>query len=194
MSKKHVYSKDTTGYGEFIYVDLLPEVRRSRQFNMNVIIALLFAVVLGFFVIYRPYRDATFELEQLNSINNDLIHELALTQEERDGYEIDLNAIAFQDDINEISKLKVNFNNLIDDVELLVEANGARIRSISYNSDRNELEVEISNTSDTKFEDLSNDLLALSWIKTCTFDNLGKPGGEIQYNAVYMIGVDYNAE
>ena len=76
MAKKHVYSKDTTGFGDFIYVDLLPDVKRSRQFNVNVIIALLYAVVVGFIFIYLPYSDAVFHYEELSGINYDLKHEL----------------------------------------------------------------------------------------------------------------------
>ena len=82
MAKRHVYSKDTHGYGDFVYVDLLPEVKRSRQFNANVIIALLYAIVLGFFLVYRPYSSAVFDLEAKYSENYDLKHELTLTQEE----------------------------------------------------------------------------------------------------------------
>jgi len=162
MPKRHVYSKDTTGYGDFVYVDLLPEVRRARQFNMNVIVALLFAVVLGFFVIYRPYRDATFEFEAVTSINNDLVKELALTQEEFDGYEIDLEAIAFEGDIEELEKFRVNFNNLVDDLELAVDMNNGRIRSIIYSANDKEFRVEVSNVSPFSFNTLNNELLNLN--------------------------------
>ncbi len=49
--KKNVYQMDASGYGDFIYVNLLPEVKRSRQFNVNVIITLLFTIVIGFVLI-----------------------------------------------------------------------------------------------------------------------------------------------
>ena len=52
MPKRHVYSKDTTGYGDFVYVDLLPEVRRARQFNMRVIVLLLITITVTFVLVY----------------------------------------------------------------------------------------------------------------------------------------------
>jgi len=194
MPKRHVYSKDTTGYGDFVYVDLLPEVRRARQFNMNVIVALLFAVVLGFFVIYRPYRDATFEFEAVTSINNDLVKELALTQEEFDGYEIDLEAIAFEGDIEELEKFRVNFNNLVDDLELAVDMNNGRIRSIIYSANDKEFRVEVSNVSPFSFNTLNNELLNLNWVDYSTYSTPTSFGDEVEYNSTYRIGVDYSVE
>jgi len=165
MPKKHVYTKDSSGFGDFVYVDLLPEIRRSRQFNMNVILALLFAVVLGFFLIYRPYSTAIFELEELNAINNDYEHELVLTQEEFDMYEIDLDAIDFADDITAANKLRVDINNLVDDVELKVDSSNGRIRSIQYYAEIERMLVEVSIVSQFSFNTLNNQLLNLPWVE-----------------------------
>ncbi len=194
MPKKHVYSKDSTGYGDFIYVDLLPEVRRSRQFNMNVILALLFAVVLGFFVIYRPYSDAIFELEEVSSINSDLKHELKLTEEEFAGYEIDLEAIEFQSDIDQANLLRLNFNNLVDDVQLIVDVNGGRIKSINYDGEDGLLRVEVAIISQFSYNTLNNQLLSLDWVDTSIYTTPTRYAEEIEYTSIFVIGVDYNAE
>ena len=194
MGKKHVYTKDTTGYGDFVYVDLLPEVRRSRQFNANVITGLLFAVILGFFLIYRPYRDATFELENVSSIKNDLIHELQLTQEEFLGYEIDLDAIAFQADKDEIDKLRINFNNLVDDIELIVDDNNGRINDIRYNAGTKEIEVTVSIVSQFSYNTLNNQLLNLFWVDYSVYSAPVTYGDEVEFTSVIVMGVDYNAE
>ena len=37
MASKHIYAKSISGVSDFVYVDLLPDVKRSRQFNVNVI-------------------------------------------------------------------------------------------------------------------------------------------------------------
>jgi hypothetical protein len=194
MAKKYVYSKDTTGYGDFIYVDLLPDVRRSRQFNVNVIIALLYAVIIGFFFIYRPYSAAVFQYEELSGINYDLNHELDLTQEEFDGYEIDLDALAFEEDIISIEQLRVNYNNLVDDVKLIVDLNNGRIKNITYNSDTKELQIEVSIISQFSYNTLNNQLLNLSWVSSSEYTSPQRFTDEVEYVSTFVIGVDYNVE
>lgn len=194
MAKKHVFAKDAAGFGDFIYVDLLPEVKRSRQFNMNVIIALLFAITIGFFLIYRPYRDATFQIEELTSLNNDLNHELVLTNEEFNGYEIDLDAIHFQDDIDRISKLRINFNNLIDDVALAVDDNNGHIRTIEYDGVADVIIVRIAIVSQFNYNTLNNQLLNLPWVENCSYSTPTRPGDSVEYISTFTIEVNYNAE
>jgi hypothetical protein len=194
MAKKYVYSKDTSGFGDFVYVDLLPDVRRSRQFNMNVIIALLFAVILGFFFIYRPYSASVFELEDLNSLNYDLKHEMTLTTEEFVGYEIDLDAIAFEEDIQQAENLRINFNNLVDWVDIVVNLNQGRITSISYFAETGELRVNVSIVSQFNYNSLNNQLLNLDWVKTSTYTVPTRYGEEIEYSSTFVIGVDYNVK
>lgn len=192
--KKHVYSKDVNGYGDFIYVDLLPEVRRSRQFNVNVISTLLFAVILMFFFIYRPYSAAIFELEELSGINNDLLHELTLTQEEFRGYEIDLEVISFNEDIDEMNKLRVNFNNLMDDIELIVDSNGGRVKHVFYNAETEHLEIRVSIVSQFSYSNINNQLLNLNWVEGSYYTTPIRVSDEVEYTATFVIGVDYNVE
>ena len=66
MANKHIYAKSASGISDFVYVDLLPEVKRSRQFNMNVIGALFLGVFLSYVLIYMPFRAATEQYETLN--------------------------------------------------------------------------------------------------------------------------------
>ncbi len=192
--KRHVYSKDQTGFGDFIYVDLLPEVKRARQFNVNVVVALLFAVILGFFLIYRPYRDATFELEEVTSRNNDLKHELTLTEEEFEGYEIDLSAIRFEEDIEAMRDLSVNFNNLIDDVHLIVDDNNGRIRNIAYDAVEQTMIIEISIVSQFSYNSLNNQLLNLSWVQASAYSTPTRPGGDVEYTSRFEIEVNFDVE
>lgn len=194
MSKKHVYSKDTSGFGDFVYVDLLLEVRRSRQFNINVILALLFAIVLGFFFIYRPYSAAIFDLEELNAINNDYEHELVLTQEEFTVYEIDLDAIGFEEDINEANQLRVDINNLVDDVLLKSTLNKGEIQSVRYNAETKQMLIEISIISQFSFDTLNDELLNLSWVEDVEHSAPTRYSNDVAYTSIFVIGVDYNVE
>lgn len=190
MAKKHVYSKDTHGYGDFVYVDLLPEVKRSRQFNVNVIIALLYAIVLGFFLIYRPYSASIFELEGKNSENYDLQHELALTQEEFAGYEIDVDAITFEQDIETANQLRIDFNNLLDDLELRIDQNDGTFESIKYDAEASIITLTVSFNDQYRYNTLNTDILGISWVLSSNY--LIPSDGTNIYT--YEIGVDYNVE
>jgi hypothetical protein len=194
MAKRHVYSKDSSGFGDFVYVDLLPEVKRSRQFNMNVILALLFAVVLGFFLIYRPYSARVFEIEELTSENFDLRHELTLTNEEFAGYGIDLDAITFIEDIENAELLRINFNNLIDDIELKVNLNNGRIRSIAYNAETSEIQVQVSIISQFSFNTLNTQILNEDWVFDSTYTTPTRLSDDVEYTSTFVIGVDYHVE
>jgi len=190
MAKKHVYSKDTHGFGDFVYVDLLPELKRSRQFNVNVIIALLYAIVLGFFLVYRPYSAAIFELEDKNSDNYDLQHELLLTQEEFEGYEIDVSAITFEQDIVSANQLRIDFNNLLDDLELRIDQNDGQFESISYDAESAMILLTVGFNDQYRYNTLNTDILGINWVATSNY--LIPTDGSNVYT--YEIGVDYNVE
>jgi hypothetical protein len=193
MAKRHVYSKDITGLGDFIYVDLLPDVKRARQFNVNVVAALLFAIVLAFFLIYQPYRDNTFELEELSSINNDLKHEKDLTQEEFNGYEIDLAAIAFERDIDRFQLLRVDFNNLMDDVELIVDDNSGRLRKVTYDETTDTITFEVLLISQFNYNKINNELLVLDWVASSEIGPRTQLDG-VEYIATFTVEVEYHVE
>lgn len=194
MAKKYVYSKDTTGYGDFVYVDLLPEVRRARQFNMRIIILLLITVTVTFVLIYLPYSSATFELEDVNSENNDLVHELELTQEEFDGYEIDLDAIKFQEDIDGMTLSRTDINILYDSIQIYVDVNGGRIDDVSFSLNDEALVVTVSMVNNYRFSTLNKQILDLPWVLNSSYSDPAKYGGEIEYKAQFTIGVSYDAE
>ncbi|QMS85924.1 hypothetical protein [Candidatus Xianfuyuplasma coldseepsis] len=194
MAKRHVYSKDASGYGEFIYVDLLPEIRRARQFNVNVVAALLFAIILGFFLIYQPYRDGTFLLEELTSENNDAKHAYLLTQEEFYGYEIDIDAINFENDIETISKLRVDLNNNIDTIQLIVDDNNGRLQSVSYDALNDELVVKIGHIDEFRFSSINNQILNIPWVADSTFKTAPPLGDSLLNIGTYTIEVNYDVE
>ena len=193
MAGKHIYSKSFEGVSDFIYVDLLPDVRRSRQFNVNVIAALFLGVALSFILIYMPYRTLTEEFEELNSLNNDLNHELILTNEEFVGHEINLDNIIFEEKINNVEDLRVNFNNYLDDVELLADLNSGNITTISYTAENSELEVTIITSSQFVYSIINNDFLELDWVTYSKYTNPTTYSG-ILYTSTYKLGVDTNVE
>lgn len=194
MPKKHVYTKDLTGFGDFVYVDLLPEVRRARQFNMRIIIALLVSVALTFVLVYLPYSSGTFELEDVNSDNNDLQHELMLTQEEFDGYEIDEDAIQFREDIDAIIKTKTDFNNLYDFLEIYVDLNDGRIDDVYFDLGSQEIVFTVSMVNPYRYDILNTQMLNLSWVSSSSYTGPNQYGDDIEYVGVYTIEVNLDAE
>ena len=199
MAKKVVYSKGFDGISDFVYVDLLPEVKRARQFNMNVIIALTFAVVLSFVLIYMPFRNATEDFEELNGLNNDLKHELLLTNEELVGYEINLDTITFEQQIDMLIIYKVDINTLLGEIQSLVNVknvtNYTVITHIEYDSTLNTFEIVIESTLKDNFTKLNNDFLGMDWVSSSSFPPPPEelPGGNL-YRSTFTIGVDLDAE
>ena len=199
MSKKIVYSKGFDGVSDFVYVDLLPDVKRSRQFNMNVIIALTFAVVLSFVLIYMPFRTATEDFETLNGTNNDLKHELLLTNEELIGYEINLETITFEQQIEMLVVYRIDFNMLLGELRSLVEAknvsNYTVITHIEYDSTLGSFQLVVESTLKDNFLKLNNDFFGLTWVSNSTYISPPEAlfGGTL-HRSTFTIGVDLDAE
>ena len=198
MAKKIVYSKGFDGISDFVYVDLLPDVKRSRQFNMNVIITLTFAVVLSFVLIYMPFRAATEDFEELNGLNNDLKHELLLTNEELVGYEINLETISFEQRIDILKVYKVDFNNLLDDLEILIDLKNINysttLTEIRYDATSNRFEITVESTSNDIFNHLNNDFLNLNWVALSSYSQPEQLTNAVLWRSTFTIGVDRDAE
>ena len=197
MAKDFVYEKGVNSVGDFIYVDLLPQTRRARQFNSNVILALLFALVLLFLLVFWPYRNLTTEFEGLNDLNNDLKHELVLTQEEFDGYQIDLSLVEYETKINELTDYRVDFNYYLDDVELQVTSSliNGRITFISYSAEREELEVTVVLTEKINFDILDTMFEGLDWVVSSTAPaNAQRLGDSVEWEKTFVLEVDLDVE
>ena len=191
---KHVYAKSEHGIGDFVYVDLLPEVRRPRQFNVNVILSLFFAVLVVYILIFVPVSSKTTTLEELNSWNNDLAHEYTLIEEEFFGYEIDLEVIDFEAEIENLVDLRVDFNNLLDDVELEVNDVSGDISFISYSAEQSQLRVTVQLTNFYSYNTLDQEFLNLGWVVSSDYTEPEKNGSEVQYSATFTLEVDPNVE
>lgn len=194
MAKRHVYMKDNDGNNDFVYVDLLPEVKRSRQFNANVIVELTLAVVLSFVFIYVPYSRARVEFEESNGLNNDLKHELSLTNEEYKGYEIDLDALDFQSKIDLIKDSKTNFNSYQDDLEIVVDVYDGTLSQITYNAELQTIQISIQMTSMLMFDTLNNSILDISWVNTSTYVAPKLLSNAVMYESTFTIGVEADVE
>jgi hypothetical protein len=197
MSKRYVYEKSEHGIGDFVYVDLLPQVRRARQFNANVIYALLFALILSYVLVFIPFRAATSEFESLNGINNDLHHELLLTQEEFAGYEINLDLITFEENIDGLANYRVDFNDLLDDVEIEVGnlIDDAKITFISYSAENQQLRVTVALKYSVNFDLLDTAFEGLPWVLSSEAPvNYEILGSSVLKVKTYTLEVNPNAQ
>ena len=197
MAKDFVYEKGVNSVGDFIYVDLLPQTRRGRQFNSNVILALLFALVLLFLLVFWPYRNLTNEFEALNDTNNDLKNEYALTQEEFEGYQIDLELVAYEARINGLTSYRVDFNNLLDDVNLQVTSDiiDGQIIHISYSAEREELEVTVVLTEIINYNILDSMFEDLDWVaNSYTTGNPQRIGDTVVWQQTFILEVAQDVE
>jgi len=192
--KKNVYVKGQYGVSDFIYVDLLPEVKRIRQFNGQVIVVLLMFVILSFVFIFLPYNSLVMEFEETNGLNEDLKHELALTQEEYIGYEIDTTTVAFSNDISDLEGFSVDYPGVLGDITLMIMQYGASLVDFSYNLESEEIVVTVSMATFYQFEELNSQLHNISWVTNSTYTSPQRIGNEIVYHSTFTLGVDFNVE
>ena len=187
MAKKYVYQKSERGVSDFVYVDLLPEVKRARQFNMNVIIAGTIAVVATYFFIFVPFRMATNEYEEVNGHYNDLQHRLDLKEEERMLHEINLDIINFEQDINQLHGLNVDLNNYLDEINIAADFRGGEVIEVIYNVEQETLLVRVIMINDQYFPILRNDFLAFDWVYQVSSSK------KEDYGSIYQV-VQYTLE
>ena len=141
-----------------------------------------------------PFRTATNQFEALNSENNDLRHELELTREEFEGFNINLENIAFEEEINNLESHKVDFNNYLDDVELLVNLSDGRIISTVYTANNSQLEITVVISSSFAYSILNNNFLELPWVNVSSYSNPSLAGDSVLYSSTFSLGVDIDAE
>ncbi len=173
MAKRYVYQKSAAGVSDFVYVDLLPEVKRARQFNMNVIIVGTLAVIATWVFVFIPYRTQTEIFEEKNGVLNDLTHRLTLKLEEQELHEIDLGIIQFEEEIDALLNLQVDFRVMKNQVDNVIEStdNEAYVRDISYSAIDNTLLVKVATKYDFYDTTFLDDFEDLDWTGTVTLDS-----------------------
>ena len=200
MADRKVYSKSSTSRSDFVYVNLLPDVKRARQFNVNILLIVFFTVLLTGIIVFIPYRNRTEELSTLNGNNSDLGYALILANEELRGYEINLNTINFYNRLTEVSNLTVDVNSYISEVQAEINTilqsplvNG-EVTSFNYDLENNTLEVVVRFSSISTFTTLNNRFNDLDWVITSTNTEPVQSGVLVLYESTYSLEVDYNAE
>ncbi len=192
--KKNVYIKGQFGVSDFIYVDLLPEVKRMRQFNGQVIVVLLLFVVLAFVFIFLPYNNLVMDFEESNGLNRDLKHEYALTQEEYAGYEIDTSTIGFAQDIEDLKEFMLDYPGVLGDITLVIMQYNADLVDFSFYLADERIAVTVSMATFYQFEEMNSQLRRVSWVTSSSYTAPQRVGNEIVYNSTFTLGVDFFVE
>ena len=101
---------------DFIEIDLLPNVRRPRVFNANVLLVVLLIVVLSFLLIYLPFASRQSVLNENLEEYNDFNYRLELVNQEISGYGIEAERLRYLGVIADIEDLNGDF---FDQIEVL---------------------------------------------------------------------------
>ena len=193
MANRKYQSKYTQESNEFIHVDLLPNVRRPRQFNVNVLYVVLIAVILSWLIIYLPLSSRQERLNEALTLNNNLQNQLLLVNEELIGYNIQQHRIEFANAIENAEALQIGFAEYLVLFEEDVTGYGGSIVFVRYDAVGGRFIVEVILNTLDDFQELAWDFEEYTFVTDATFTSpLLTPGG--RRRAEFILEVDFDAE
>ncbi len=195
MPNRHYQGKERDTQ-EFIYVDLLPDMKRPRQFNVNIILIVLIAVGLSWLIIYMPLNTRQDELDEVLEAQNDLQSQYELTEQIIASYRLDADRIDFMRDIEAIDELQSHYydhKQILDDTIRTVHSDG-RILRFSYNSFQETYTLQVSYVREEEFEVLEEYLYDLDFVESASYDSVRVPEGPANVQARVIVEVDPDAE
>ena len=193
MANRKYQSRYTAESNEFIHVDLLPNVKRPRQFNVNVLFVVLIAVILSWLIIYIPLSSRQERLNEVLATNNNLQNQLLLVNEELVGYNIQQNRINFNNAINQAEDLQIGFSTYLDMFDADVSQYGGDIVFVRYDAVGERFVIEVVLNTLDDFQELEWDLEEYAFVINAEFTTpLLTPGG--RRRAEFILEVDFDAE
>ncbi|MFW5864889.1 MAG: hypothetical protein ACOCUE_02395 [Candidatus Izemoplasmataceae bacterium] len=193
MANRKFQSKGQQTTNEFILVDLLPDVRRPRQFNVNILLIVLFAVILSWIFIYFPLSNRQETLNNVLEENNDLQYELLLVNEELTGYNIQMNRVNFLDTVNTVSMHQINYQTYYDELEALVNNYGGDVWFVRYSAVNSRFELMVELNTQIEFRSLNWDYGDLPYVDESSYTALQQTSN-FTYTAIFTIEVNIDAE
>ncbi len=180
---------------EFITVDLLPDVRRPRQFNVNVILIVLVAVFFTWLLIYWPLTARQNDLDKALELNNDLENALQHLSEQEEAYRLDNEIITFYGHVNQIRDLQFDFHTLDQDIQAAIRSSEptAHFLFYQYNAATQVYTIRVSLMHYFIFEDVLIDLYELDYVIRATHGSIMSPEHTTRYEAAFRIEVDIDA-
>ena len=188
------YMGKERGEHEFIYVDLLPNVKRPRQFNVNILYIVLIAVAASWFLVYMPLSSRQETLDRVLEQNNDMTNQLLLLEEEVQGYRIEQSRIDFSNQIDRVGAMQTSYLDVFLPVQDIISNYNGQITQLRYDAVTEELQVVVILNTEFIFQNLNLELLEQDFIRSSSHTTPTQQAGTVRFRATYTIGVDINAE
>ncbi len=160
---------------DFIYVDLLPHMRRPRQFNVNIILIVLIAVAATWLLIYWPLSGRQEMLDDALNRNNDLQIQRDLIDEQIAVYRIDEDRITLMENIDTALEHQLEVMEYRDDLLAAIHRveSGASIKSLNVDISANTITLRVELTRNLSYENVNIEFLELPFVKNSTYDDSG---------------------
>lgn len=191
MGSRKYAGKDTRPTNEFIHIDLLPDVKRPRNLNINLLLIVLIAVVASWLIIYLPLTSRQTALDAALERSGDAQYELLLVNEQLVGLNIENERIAFYERLERAQALQTDFDALHDAVAAEIERRGV-IHYFLYDAVAGELYIQVSATSITSFDIIDFDLIELPMVIRSQYTVTHHEGTRV--HAEFVVEVDLDVE
>ncbi len=181
---------------DFIQIDLLPEVKRPRNFNVNILLLVLIAVVASWLVIYLPLTERQETLDRTLETRSDLRFERDLLREEIVGFNIEQNRLDLQEKVLRAEALGVDFFYYYDWFEdIIVTRDTIEIDLVDFDAVSGVFYIDVLAPSSSSFrniefllvEELGDVLISIQ------YDVATLPVGNRSF-ATFILEVDFDAE
>ncbi len=194
MPNRKFQGREESG-DDFIYVDLLPDVKRPRQFNVNIILVVLVAVFLSWLLIYWPLSGRQEELDAALEQNNDLTHQREQVNDEIEGYRIDPDLVNFMEDIEGVEALKKDYYPPLEDFSNAIEfiESSGEIYRVQYNAVNDTYTLTVLMAQQLSFNNVRIEMLEIDYVESAEFEQVFSPSGTSRYQGTFTIEVSDDA-
>ena len=185
MPNRRYEGKDSE-QSEFVYVDLLPNIRRPRQFNVNIILIVLFAVFFTWLLIYWPLNNRQAEYDKALETLNDLETQQTFIDEQIETYRIDRSRINLLNSIEDARHHQIYVMHHIGDIETEIAYVDptASIEVIQFDLSDNEILLRIPLQRTVDYGGLNRRFNDLPFVVRATYT---------QNNDAFILEVEFDA-
>ncbi len=150
-NRKFQSSTPQQARNEFINIDLLPDVKRPRQFNVNLILVVLIGVVFTWLIIYLPLTGRQSRLDAALETNNELQYQLILVNEEISGYNIEQHRIDYANQIETLETLGIDFDRYMETLMPAILNNNTDITFVQFDADTMRFTFRVRSSNQINF-------------------------------------------
>lgn len=193
MANRKYQGRSVSGTNDFIHIDLLPDVKRPRQFNVNILLLVLIAVFASWLIIYLPLTTRQERLDNALEERSDLQYELLLVNEERVGYNIEQERVTFLSYIENANSLKIEFMDYHTQISNVIEAEGL-IDAVFYDGLTKTYTYRVDTSNAATFDVIRFSLIDLPFVINVEYQENFQGDNNSLRQAEFEIEVDTNVE